>query len=390
MGKAIDSIKRDGLRSGTKKIMDAFRMLKKPVEPGDVLFVTGGVGRSAIYRCHNQAEELNLHDIKASVVVQDNKELLSFAKTFKVFIFHRTIFDNRIERFIESIKKQNKTILFETDDLNYEPRHLHKTDYYKNINELERRQIKNGIGSEIINDEYVTHCVASTAFLAQKLREKGKQVFVSKNKLSQPEVEDAQKALRLADKSNRNIIKLGYFSGTPGHDRDFATIENVLIELLQEYSNMRLFIAGPLGISEKFDQVRDKIEQVSFVPMDRHFTNIANIDINLIPLEDDDFCRAKSEIKFIEAGIVSVPTIAFDNQTFKEAIENGVSGFLAMNNEEWKEKIVNLIENEELRKTIGKKAKEAVIEKYTTESEGNGEYYEFLKLQIDVEKNDGC
>ncbi|MEA1925898.1 MAG: glycosyltransferase, partial [Patescibacteria group bacterium] len=171
-----------------------------------------------------------------------------------------------------------------------------------------------------------------------------------------------------------------------GHDRDFATIENVLVEILQKYGNVRLFIAGPLEISEKFDQVRDKIEQVSFAPMNRHFINIANVDINLIPLEDDDFCRAKSEIKFIEAGIVGVPTIAFSNQTFQEATENGVSGFLAMNNEEWKEKIENLIENKELRKTIGQKAKETVMKKYTTKSEGNREYYEFLNSTIDAIK----
>lgn len=385
LGKSLGAIKKEGFKSGSKKIVSAIKIMVKPVLPGDVLLITGGTGRSAIYRCHNQAEELNLHRIKASVAMQDNKKILKYANTFDVFIFHRVVVNMKIEALIAQIKKQNKMILFETDDLNYDSEYLRKTDYFAQINDLERKQIEHGVGAQILGDEYVQHCVTSTSFLAGKLEEKGKQVFISKNKLAVREIEEARAALEKRRREEDKMIRIGYFSGTPSHDKDFATIEDVLVEILKKHQNVRLFLAGPLEIGEKFKELKEQVEQVPFVPMSKHLENISKVDINIVPLENNDFCRAKSEIKFIEAGIVNVPSVAVGNQTHSEAIEDGVDGFLAHDDEQWKQKIEKLIEDKELREKMGIAAHSKVLEKFTTNSMGNEEYYNFLKSKI---KND--
>ncbi len=56
--------------------------------------------------------------------------------------------------------------------------------FYKNLNETEKSFLKNGLGAEILNDPYVKTCTTTTSFLADKLREKGKEVFIVRNKLS--------------------------------------------------------------------------------------------------------------------------------------------------------------------------------------------------------------
>ena len=67
-----------------------------------------------------------------------------------------------------------------------------------------------------------------------------------------------------------------------------------------------------------------------FASWEKHLENIAGVDINIAPLEiGNPFCESKSELKFIEAGIVGVPTVAAATQTFREAIEDGVDGFVA-------------------------------------------------------------
>ncbi|HAI74171.1 TPA: hypothetical protein DCL22_02185 [Candidatus Moranbacteria bacterium] len=70
------------------------------------------------------------------------------------------------------------------------------------------------------------------------------------------------------------------------------------------------------------------------------------------------------------------------NQTFSETIEDGIDGFLAGNTAEWVEKISRLVEDENLRKTMGEKAREKVLKKYTNKNSQNEEYYSYLKSKM--------
>ena len=79
---------------------------------------------------------------------------------------------------------------------------------------------------------------------------------------------------------------------------------------------------------------------------------IAQVDINLAPLMDTLFNRAKSENKWMEAALVQVVTVASKVGAFEECIENGTTGVLCDTLDEWKISIKNLIEQPELRKRI--------------------------------------
>jgi len=52
-----------------------------------------------------------------------------------------------------------------------------------------------------------------------------------------------------------------------------------------------------------------------------------------------------------------------------EIISDGINGYLAKDNDEWIEKISLLIENPELRKTIGTEARKTVEERYSVNSQ---------------------
>ena len=86
----------------------------------------------------------------------------------------------------------------------------------------------------------------------------------------------------------------------------------------------------------------------------------------MVPLEaDNPFCQAKSEIKFLEAALVGVPTIATPVGAYAHVIDNGVNGLLADTPEDWFNAMQQLIEGAALRRSMGEAARRTVYESYT-------------------------
>lgn len=398
LGKAMTALKNEGLLRGGRRILLSFFALFRRVGSGDILFVTGGLGDSARYRCHHVAEELCLKGFKTSVTVQDNPFLSRYANKFSVVIFHRVLWTGFVESLVKKLKEQQKTIIFDTDDLVFDPEYFQHMDYFRVMNSFEKKQYEGGVGAEILTDPYVEVATVSTSFLAEKLRERGKKVFLVPNRLSEEDVKIAEKSHEVrstkyestSDESNiqNSEIVVGYFSGSKGHDKDFATVSGVLLELLKKYDHLKLFIGGPLKIGGVFDEFGDRIVRLPYVPRAENFRNMSKMDIIIAPLEiGNPFCESKSELKFFEAGIVSVPVVAAATQTFREAITDGVDGFVALNETEWHEKLEQLIFDVNLRETIGMKARETALKKYTTKHAENREYYEYLKACVGSENN---
>lgn len=83
-------------------------------------------------------------------------------------------------------------------------------------------------------------------------------------------------------------------------------------------------------------------------------------------------------ITILEAMSVSLPVVASNLGPRNEMIQNGINGFLyeSGNSIDFKEKVNMLIENNELRRKMGKAAKEEYLRKYTPEIN--------LKLLLDI------
>lgn len=383
IGKVWNVLKRDGLWRGGRRVALALASLFRRVTPGDILFLSNGVGDSARYRTTNVAEELRGQGFTVSTTVQDNPFLVSYARQFSVFVFHRVFYTEKVAELIAAIKEQGKTIIFETDDLVYDPAFLPLMDAYQKMNTLEKKLYEHGLGGEILADPYVEVATTTTTFLADKLREKGKRVFVVRNKLSEEDIAMGKEVLQQIHTKDDDAVRLCYLSGTMSHNKDFATITPVLVRLLAKYSRLRLVLAGPLDIDSAFVPYASQIERVPFMARKEYFAKVAEMDINLAPLErGNPFCESKSELKWFEAGLVGVPTIATATRTFMEAITDGVDGMVAHTDEEWQEKLVWLIENKNERVHMGEQVRQTVLARYTTKTIDNTAYYQYLKSKI--------
>jgi hypothetical protein len=383
IGKVWSVIKKDGVFKGGKRVLKSFFSLFKKIESGDILFITFGVGDSALYRTAHVAEELEAKGFKCSITVQDNPFLSTYADKFKIFVFHRVLYSRGVAKLIANIKAQNKEIIFETDDLIFDSQYFESMDYFKSMNFLEKKLYEKGVGEEILKDPYVKVCTTTTTFLAEKLKEYNKQVFIVPNKLSKSDVEIAEKILRTKNQEPRTKVKLGYFSGTISHNKDFAVITEALMQIMEKFPPVELFLIGPLDIENKLHKFNERIKQLPYVPRKKHFVNVASVDINLAPLEmGNPFCESKSELKFFEAGIVAVPTIASATKTFQKAILDGIDGFTASDTGEWVSKLSRLILEPNLRLEIGQKACQKALMCYSTQNTKNEGYYAYLRSCI--------
>jgi glycosyltransferase involved in cell wall biosynthesis len=106
--------------------------------------------------------------------------------------------------------------------------------------------------------------------------------------------------------------------------------------------------------------------------------DLSEIDIGIMPLSDDDWARGKCGLKGLQYMSLEIPCVMSAVGVNSEIVADGVNGFLAKTEDEWFGKISTLIENDELRKQIGREARKTVIEKYSVNSQKE-RYLEFLK-----------
>jgi glycosyltransferase involved in cell wall biosynthesis len=381
-------LKQDGFLVGikhiTKKVLPILRILLKWPK-GEIVFISGLTGAVAMYRTHYVAEELNEYGFKAGVLYGEDPFLVTKVKNFKVVILNRVIWNKNIKEVLKQSKKLKQVIIYDTDDLTFDRELFKQSDTYANFTEAQKQQYKKMTGLEILQDTQLSAITTTTNFLAEKLSRFQKPVFVVKNKLSKQELRWTREARKTyLRRTNKDIgVRLGFFSGSVSHNRDFATIIPALEIILNRYSNVKLYLVGYLDAGDKFYQkFKKQIVQLPFVPRRKHYQNIAEVDINLAPLEMTDFCQSKSELKFFEAGIIGIPTVAIKNQTFSEAITSGKNGLLSESINDWVNNLEKLIDDKDLRITLGEKARQKVLKKYLTSSGDNMKYYEFLEENI--------
>jgi glycosyltransferase involved in cell wall biosynthesis len=169
---------------------------------------------------------------------------------------------------------------------------------------------------------------------------------------------------------------MAYFSGSITHNENFEMIKPAIISLLKKYKNLELHLAGHLDIPKDIACFGEQIVTHPYVDWRELPKLISEMDINLAPLVKSTFNEAKSEIKWLEASAVKVPTVASRIGSFEDMIEDGVDGLLATD-VEWEEKLESLITSKDYRNRIANSAYQTVMTNATTKAIKNN----FLEVE---------
>lgn len=81
--------------------------------------------------------------------------------------------------------------------------------------------------------------------------------------------------------------------------------------------------------------------------------SLAGAHIGVMPLTDDEWSRGKCAFKLLQYMAASLPCVASPVGANREAVIDGVTGFHAVNDDEWERNLQRLIESAALRERLG-------------------------------------
>ncbi len=325
-----------------------------------VLILSGCGGDSRRYRCAHLLEALALAGGRGELLGLPTPLLAHFgaalAAAVDVVILHRAELDPALEEFLDRL---SVPVVFDTDDLLF--------DTALSIDEVPGLERMTDRGKLARQQAALRRCEAAlctTDFLRERIEAHGVPAHVLRNGFSSAMRRAAARALAVPAPPTDEIV-LGYASGTPTHDRDFAQAEAALLTVLAEEPRAVLHLVGHLNPGPAFARFGARVRRLPFVHWSELPRVLRGFAINLAPLDAaQPFCRAKSELKFLEAALVGVPTVATPTGAFRAAIRDGANGLLAADADGWLRGLRRLVAEPGLRASLGEEARRDVLGRY--------------------------
>lgn len=109
-----------------------------------------------------------------------------------------------------------------------------------------------------------------------------------------------------------------------------------------------------------------------YVPWDEasEVAAIQALDIGIMPLRDTPFARGKCGYKLLQYMACGLPVVASPVGVNRDIVEDGRNGFLARTEQEWREAILRLLGDPDLRARMGAEGRRKVVEDYSIQRHG--------------------
>ena len=210
--------------------------------------------------------------------------------------------------------------------------------------------------TEWINFRAVHAIQTSTPYLADFLRQFNPHVTVFANHLRR------LPPPRNFDEESRQRKPITIFFGALNRDGDFLELVPTLNKFAKQYGNKLAFkILARKNLFDALDSPNKTfvgdLNQYDgqFISYEAYEAAIRSSDIALLPLRDNEFNRAKSDLKFIECAangcvVLASPTV------YADVVEEGITGFIYRDGREFANKLNMLIKNRNMRREVAESA----------------------------------
>jgi O-antigen biosynthesis protein len=328
-----------------------------------VLIVSGPGGDGRRYRGDHRREQLEFARIRADICYRDEAELAPLADRYECFVLNRVAMDDDVARLVDAAPGR---VVCDFDDLVFDARAAHWLRGLDLVPKPDRDAFVAGMAAQ---GDVLASCgrgILSTEPLERRARAIAPHTAVVYNVVSAEMLRQAEQARR-PRVPRRRRVRVAYLSGTSTHDADFLEAADAVLACLGVHRNVTFVVAGFLNLDSRFDAFADRIERVPYRPWQRLPALQVTLDVNLAPLErDNPFTECKSCVKFLEASLFAVPTIASERADFVRVMRHGENGLLADNPDEWRDALLELVEDAEKRARLGERARADVLARHTT------------------------
>lgn len=307
------------------------------------------------YRAYNMVQVLNdkkNREVSASYFFLDDLHMVDeIAGLADVLVICRSMYNHHINQLVTRFRIRGKRVLFDIDDFVFDTRYAHLV-----INTLDQ-----DVGNTATwNDwfawtgrlgETLRWCdgaIATNAYLASRIADfSGLPVMVVPNFINKEQLDISEKLFQRKETSGfsrSEKICLGYFSGSPSHNLDYAIITSALEEVLENDSRVELMVVGYIEAGPQLERFGARIKRQPFHDYVNLQRLVGSVEFNLMPLQLNDFTNCKSDLKYFEAAIVGTLSIASPSHTYAAAIQDRKNGYIARAHQ-WASVIQQAIEN---------------------------------------------
>ncbi|MEN8134879.1 MAG: glycosyltransferase family 4 protein [Thermodesulfobacteriota bacterium] len=252
---------------------------------------------------------------------------------FDVVLIQKSLMDWPNSRILEKlIKSKNRNIIFDIDDAEFA--NIENVNFFSDKYVMEISSI-----SRVV--------IAGNEFLKGHFKKKCKEVVVL------PTTVDEN---RFSPKNRQEeVTSCVGWTGTSSNFRYLFKLTPVF-EKLAKNTNVKFLIIS----NKNYIQELAHIPNMTFTKwnVNHEVEQLHNIDIGVMPLENDLWTRGKCAFKLVQYQSIGIPSVVSPVGANKEIQKEGVTGYFAQNNSEWLEKLTELVENQKLRETVGFNARE--------------------------------
>ena len=251
------------------------------------------------YRAYNMAQTLNdgVDGISAAYFfIADLDRLDDMADLADVLVICRSRYDSHINRVLMAMHRRGKKVLFDIDDFVFNADYVH----------LLVKTLDLDVKNPQVWDDWFAYCsrlgatlkrcdgaITTNEFLAAKIREfSGLPVAVVPNFMDREQLELSERVFAAKQDQppgSDGLIHLGYFSGSPSHNRDFALIIPALEELLEEDPRLGLVVVGYIEAGPRLERFGKRVSRYRFQDYINLQKLVGSVEINLMPLQFNVF-----------------------------------------------------------------------------------------------------
>lgn len=269
--------------------------------------------------------------------------ILILSKRYKIIFLQRTTFPFGLEKLL---KKVNENIIFDLDDAIFIPDTKEKGIIGRIKEHTKAIEVANILKVSkwaIVENEYI----------------KTYALRYCPNVSLIPGPIDTERNF-IKQKGENKEVTIGWI-GSPSTSIYLNILDGVFKEL-----NKRFDIKIKLIGAERYKLNGVKITNIDW-SFEKEVEELQSFDIGVMPMPNNEWTKGKLGCKMLQYMSVGVATVVSYTETNAEAIENGVNGFLANSEKDWIEKLSLLIENYDLRRSIGMAGRQTVEEKFSVE-----------------------
>jgi glycosyltransferase involved in cell wall biosynthesis len=157
-------------------------------------------------------------------------------------------------------------------------------------------------------------------------------------------------------------VNIGW-AGATGHRDALIPWLKEVARIMQNYHDTAFISIGQPFANGFREMFPGRCIATPFAAIETYPAAMTLFDVAIAPAGKGLFYRAKSDLRWLEAGALGIPVVA-DPDVYPE-IEHGVTGFHAANQTEAFQCLQELVSDRELRQEVGAAAREYVLEHRT-------------------------